>query len=112
MARDDKSLPTLAGELWEMVVAYARQETIEPLKRLGKFLGFGIPGAFLTGTGLVLLSIAGLRALQTETDDTFTGDWSWAPYGIVLVGCIFVAALSARAIGATKRKAQKKGRVG
>lgn len=110
MAQSDKSLPTMASELWELVVTYARQETIDPLKRLGRFVGLGVPGAFLTGTGLVLLAIAGLRALQTETDDTFTGDWSWAPYGILLVASAFVALLSARAIGANKRRAQRKGR--
>lgn len=110
MAQSDKSLPTMAGELWELVVAYAKQETVDPLKRLGRFLGYGVPGAFLTGTGLVLLAIAGLRALQTETDDTFAGEWSWAPYGILLVASLFVAALAARAIGANKRRAQKRGR--
>ena len=107
MAQSDKSLPTLAGELWEMVVAYARQETVDPLKRLGRFLGFGVPGAFLTGMGLILLALAGLRALQTETDDAFDGDLTWVPYGIVLVGCVLAAALSARAIGAAKRRAQR-----
>lgn len=112
MAQSDKSLPTLAGELWELVVAYAKQETVDPLKRLGRFLGYGVPGAVLTGIGLVLLSLAGLRALQTETGDTFDGSWSWAPYGILLVASTLVALLAARAIGANKRRARKKGRVG
>lgn len=104
MAQSDKSLPTLAGELWELVVAYAKQETIQPLKRLGRFLGYGVPGALLFGTGLVLLAIGGLRALQTETGTTLTGNWSWAPYGILLVASAAIAGLSARAIGANKRK--------
>ncbi|MBW3668323.1 MAG: phage holin family protein [Actinobacteria bacterium] len=112
MAQSDKSLPTLAGELWELVVAYAKQETVDPLKRLGRFLGYGVPGAVLTGLGLVLLSLAGLRALQTETGDTFDGSWSWAPYGILLIASSLVALLAARAIGANKRRARKKGRVG
>lgn len=104
VAQPDKSLPTLAGELWEMVVAYARQETVDPLKRLGRFLAFGVPGALLTGTGLVLLAVAGLRALQTETDGRFDGDWSWVPYGIVLAAGAVVTVLSVRAIGAEKRR--------
>jgi hypothetical protein len=111
VAQPDKSLPTLATELWELVVTYARQETIEPLKRLGRLLKFGIPGAVLTGTGLVLLTVAGLRALQTETDE-FAGRTSWLPYLIVLLGSGLVAALSARAIGANKRRARRKGQVG
>ena len=36
----------------------------------------GIGGLFHIGRG-------GLRALQTETGDTFEGDWSWVPYLIV-----------------------------
>lgn len=112
MAKDDKSLPTIAAELWELVVTYAKQETVDPLKRLGRFLVMGVPGALLTGIGLVLLSLAGLRALQTETGDTFEGSWSWAPYGILLIASGLVAVLSARAIGANKRRARKKGRIG
>lgn len=112
MAQTDKSLPTLAGELWEMVVAYARQETLDPLKRLKRFLKLGVPGAFLTGMGLIMLALAGLRALQTETAGTFDGNLTWVPYGIVLVGCVLVAVLSFRAIGAAKRRARNKGRVG
>lgn len=104
MAQSDKSLPTMAGELWELVVAYAKQETIGPLKRLRRFLTFGVPGALLFGTGLVLLAVGGLRALQTETGSRFTGNWSWAPYGILLVVSATIAGLSARAIGANKRK--------
>lgn len=104
MAQSDKSLPTLASELWELVVTYAKQETIDPLKRLGRFLGFGVPGALLLGTGLVLLAVGGLRAMQEETGSTFTGNWSWAPYGILLVASAAIAGLSARAIGSNKRK--------
>ena len=86
-ARDDdsaKSIPQVASELWELSIAYAKQETIDPLKGLGRFLGFGLGGAVLLGIGSVLLLLAGLRALQTETDTTFTGNLSWAPYLIVV----------------------------
>ena len=39
----------------------------------------GSPASLLLGLGVVLLGVGGLRALQTETGETFTGDWSWAP---------------------------------
>ena len=78
-------LPQLVLELKELVVDYVKQETIVPLRQLGRYLGFGIAGAFLLGLGVVLLGVGALRALQTETGSTFTGDWSWAPYGIVVV---------------------------
>jgi len=87
-----KSIPQVASELWELSTAYARQETIDPLKGLGRFLAFGVSGAVALGVGLVLLLLAGLRALQTETGSTFTGNLSWAPYLIaVLVGAALIA---------------------
>ena len=78
-------MPQLVLELKELVVDYVKQETVVPLRNLGRYLAFGIVGAFLLGLGVVLLGVGGLRALQTETGTTFTGDWSWAPYGIVVV---------------------------
>lgn len=89
----EKSLPTLASELWDLVRAYAKQETIQPLKGIGRFIGFGLAGAFLLGMGLVLIAIGGLRVLQTETGTTFHGNWSWAPYLIVLVACVSIAGI-------------------
>ncbi len=88
---DPKSLPQIASELWELATAYAKQETIDPLKGLGRFLGYGIGGAILLGVGVVLLLLAGLRALQTETSTTFTGNLSWVPYLIaVAVGGLLI----------------------
>lgn len=104
MADTDKGLPTLAGELWELVVGYAKQETVEPLKRLGRFIGFGLVSSFMLGIGLVLLALAGLRALQTETGDTFDGDLTWAPYLIVVAGSGLFMMIALRAIGRQKRK--------
>jgi hypothetical protein len=101
---DDKGLPALATELWELVVTYLKQETIVPIKAIGRFLLFGMAGSLALSIGLVLLALAGLRALQTETGTTFQGNWSWAPYAITLVGCAVAAGLAARAIGAKKRK--------
>ena len=84
--RDDsgKSIPQVTSELWELSIAYAKQETIDPMKGLGRFLSYGIGGAVLLGLGSVLLLLAALRALQTETDTTFTGNLSWIPYLIVM----------------------------
>jgi hypothetical protein len=93
-ARDDaKSIPQVASELWELSTAYAKQETIDPLKGLGRFLGYGIGGALLFGMGSVLLLLAGLRALQTETDTTFTGNLSFVPYLIVVAAALLLIGL-------------------
>jgi len=98
----EKSLPTLASELWELVRDYAKQEVKDPLKGVLRFLGFGLAGALLLGTGLLLLAVGLLRALQTQTGEHLHGNWSWVPYVVVLVVCIAVIGLLATRMG--KRK--------
>jgi hypothetical protein len=99
-----KSLPTLAVELKDLVVTYAKQETLEPIKGLGRFIAFGVAGSLLLAFGLVLLTLAVLRVLQEELPETFDGNWSFAPYLIAFVFCIVVVALAARGVGAAKRR--------
>ena len=94
-----KPLPQVASELWELVVAYFKQETLVPLKQIGRYVAFGVVGAFLLGSGVVLLSVSALRALQTETGDTFTGDWTWVPYLIVTAALLVGAGMTWMARG-------------
>ena len=91
-------------DVWELLVAYAKQETVEPLRGLGRWIGFGAGGSVLIATGISLLLLSALRALQTETGTTFTGNWSWAPYVIVLAGALLVGGLSIWAIKSKKGK--------
>jgi hypothetical protein len=87
-----KSVPEIANELFELTKTYARQETVDPLKGVGRYLGYGMAGAVAIGLGVILLMLSALRALQTETGTTFTGSWSWVPYLIVLVvGAVLIA---------------------
>ena len=104
---NDKSMTAIAGELWQLVVEYFKQETIEPLKGIGKFLLWGVAGSFCLGIGAVLLMLAGLRALQTETGDAFDGNLTVLPYVFVLIGAGLVAGLAVRAIGAEKRRSER-----
>jgi hypothetical protein len=101
-------LPQLVLELRDLVVEYAKQETIVPLKQLGRYVLFGVVGSFLLGLGVVLLGVGGLRALQTETGDTFTGDWSWAPYGITVVAMLFGGLVTWRARNARRDRRERK----
>ena len=98
----DKSVPALAAELWDLVRAYAKQETVEPMKGAGRKFAFGAAGSVILSIGLVLMLLGGLRALQTETGSTFEGNWSWAPYLIALAGAGVVLAFVGRGMG--KRK--------
>ena len=67
----------------QLVVDYVKQETVDPIKALGKFLAYGTVGAFSMGLGVLFLLVAVLRALQEETT-VFHGNLSWLPYLIVL----------------------------
>ncbi|MBK5222328.1 MAG: hypothetical protein JJE52_05550 [Acidimicrobiia bacterium] len=93
-----KSPADTLASLKTLLVDYAKQETIDPLRGIGRYLGFGLSGAVLVGVGLLMLALAGLRALQTETGSTFTGNLSWIPYLIILAGLGVAIALLARAI--------------
>ncbi len=67
------------GDFVHLVVDYAKQETLGPLKSLGRFVAFGVAGSRgPVHRRDVLLLLAGLRALQTETGSTFTGNLSLA----------------------------------
>jgi hypothetical protein len=83
-ARRPAPLPTAVAELWELVVAYFKQETTQPLKSLGRVIGFGIAGSLAIGVGVVFIAIGGLRLLQDETD-VFHGNWSFVPYLIIIL---------------------------
>lgn len=78
-------------EVWKLVVAYARQETLEPIRGLGRFLAWGLAAAVFISTGLFLALLGALRLLQTETGSAFDGNWSWVPYVITLLGCALAA---------------------
>lgn len=87
---------TQLNDLRELVVGYAKQETVDPLRTLGRSLGFGIAGSVLIGAGLSLLLLALLRGLQQiqffNDPVAFNGGrWSWLPYLITsLVGLLLV----------------------
>ena len=75
-------------ELVGMVKAYALQETVRPLKTIGRTLAFGLAAAVCFGVASVLALVALLRALQGETGTVFAGEWSWVPYLLTVVGAV------------------------
>lgn len=87
--------PKLAAQVNEiktLTIGYAKQEVLDPLKTLGRYLGFGVSGAIAIGIGSMIMLIGVLRLLQTQTGTTFRGNWNFAPYLLtVLVGLIMIA---------------------
>ena len=107
---DEKSLPTQIGELWRLVLAYFRQETVEPVRNLGRFVAFGVAGSLMLGLGLGLLLLAVLRIFQTETGSTFTGHLSWVPYVIMLVVTLVLAGAAMAAWSKTRPSGKEESR--
>jgi hypothetical protein len=101
-------LPQVVRELSELIVAYFKQQTVVPLKQLGRYIVFGLLGAMLLGFGVLLLAMSGLRALQEETGTTFRGNWSWAPYGILFVALLLGGALTWKARGARRDRRDRR----
>jgi hypothetical protein len=92
------------SELRDLVVGYAKQETVDPLRSLKRYLAMGVGGAAAIGVGSVFLLLGLLRALQRV--DWFNGPrqrdglhGSWLIYlitflaGIALLGLVGVGAL-------------------
>jgi uncharacterized membrane protein YidH (DUF202 family) len=104
---DDRSLPTQISELWRLVVAYFRQETVEPVRDLGRFVAFGVAGSLVLGVGVGLLLLATLRFFQTETGSTFTGNLSWIPYLIMLIVALVLAVAAMAGWNATRPKGKE-----
>lgn len=81
------------ADFFELVKAYAKQETVEPLRGAGRWVGFGVAGSFLLMLGGIALTLAMLRVLQEETGTAFTGNLSWVPYLATLAAAVIVIAL-------------------
>lgn len=102
-----EDLSTVVREIATMVVAYVKQETLEPLQGLGRFLAFGTLGVLVGGLGIVILVLGILRLLQTETGSAFAGHLSFVPYVVVLVVCGAVAGVAVKAIGTPAGKGRR-----
>ena len=87
---DDASV----GEIIDYVKAYAKQETLGPLKGAGSWLGYGFAAAAALGLGLVFILVGLLRLLQTEWERSASANLSWLAYLIVLVIASVLLALT------------------
>lgn len=94
----EKSPKDTFDELKQMVTAYAKQETVDPLKLLGQWLAFGVAGGIAIAIGLLLLGLGALRALQTQTGDWFDGSLTWIPYLVMFFAFVILIALTVRAM--------------
>ena len=78
---DDTSIP----ELIEFVRSYVKQEAVDPLRGVGRWIAYGAAGALCLGLGLVIVLIGVLRLVEEEWPRTASGSWSWVAYLITLL---------------------------
>lgn len=91
--RAEASPQETVTELKGMVVDYAKQETVDPLKRLAHWFKWSFLGAVFLVFGVALLSIGVLRVIQEEVT-AFQGGKSWIPYLITFGGLLVVLVMA------------------
>ena len=91
-------LRATGDETVRLIIDYVKQETLDPLKGLGRFIVFGVAGSVALAIGLVILAVAFLRLLQGETGTTFAGNLSWVPYLICTAAVVLIAAIALKAV--------------
>ena len=106
--KDEESITRVLVDLKDLTVSYAKQETVDPIKGLGRYVGLGVAGSACVGVGVILLALGLLRALQTQTGTSFTGNLSWLPYLITLGFLAVVIAAAVYAISKESRRRQQR----
>jgi hypothetical protein len=83
-----RSFGYLVDEFVSLTVAYFKQETLDPIKLLGRFIALGIAGALLLALGGGLLALSAIRAIQAEGGQHLSGSLTFIPYfgGFVVAG--------------------------
>jgi hypothetical protein len=92
-------------ELRAVAIRYIKEETIKPVKDLGRFVAFGALGSIFVGFGAILLLFGSLRYLQWQFP-VLDGSLSWLPYLIVAIEALLVIGLTAWRVvsGGAKRR--------
>jgi len=100
----DKGLPELGRELVDLTVSYAKQETIDPLRTIGRRVGLGVLGSAVASVGLIFLFVGVLRLVQVEARPHLLGAMSWVPYLAAIAVAGVVAAFALKQIGAGRER--------
>ena len=92
-------------EIKDLALKYIKEETIQPIKQMGRFVAWGAAGSLLVGFGFFFLLFGALRFLQ-EQFKVLDGTLSWIPYLIVVVLAAIIIALTLWRIvsGTAKRR--------
>jgi Putative Actinobacterial Holin-X, holin superfamily III len=92
-------------EIKDLALRYIKEETVQPLKDLVRFITWGALGSLLVGFGGIFLLFGALRFLQAQFR-VLDGSLSWLPYLIVVVLAALIIAFTLWRIvsGTAKRR--------
>ena len=85
-----QDIPKLVAQFIELAKEYLLQEKLEPAKKLAHYAGYSIGAAALMAAALVLLSVAGLRALI----DVLEPGPYWEALGYVIFSLVLVGLMA------------------
>jgi hypothetical protein len=99
-------IPQLVTELVDMSKAYLQQETVDPLKKVGRYAGFSIGGGLLLAVGWLLVVMAILRWV---TELLPSGDaWEALAYVIAAIVGLGIAGISMKIAAARTQKPESR----
>jgi hypothetical protein len=102
-----QDVSTLVRDIATLLVEYVKQETLDPIKGLARFVAVGLASMVVTGLGIVLLLLGGVRLLQDEAGSAFDGHLKFLPYLFALIVSAVVAVGALRAASGPSRKGGK-----
>jgi flagellar biosynthesis protein FliQ len=91
-------------EVRDLFVRYFKEQTVQPLKDLGRFTLYGAVGSIFVAFGLVI-GLLGLLRMFQDLFPVLDGSLSFIPYLIVVVLALLIGALVVQRIfaGAPRR---------
>ena len=82
----------------DLVVSYAKQETIEPLRGAMRWILWGLASMAFICTGLVFLVLGVVRLSQDVLGESFQHSWSFVSYFVGVLACGVVVAFALTSI--------------
>jgi hypothetical protein len=89
------------NDVWGLVVGYTKQETVAPLRGLGRFMKWGAIGMVLFALGTAFGTMAIVRGVQSETHNWIR---AFAPYVAATAWLVVVGVLAVRSLARTPWK--------
>lgn len=94
------------ADVVQSVKAYARQETIEPVRGAARWVAVGTVAALSLGLAMVYLALGVLRLSQDLGGSSMAGAWSFVHY---LVSLVVTAVLVGLAVSRIRQRSLERG---